>query len=43
MFLVSDKPLNRDELVASLSNDKAGAIVIFEGWVRDHNEGKKVG
>lgn len=42
MFSISDSPLNRDELVQSLANDKAGAIVVFEGWVRNHNEGKPV-
>lgn len=42
MFSISDTSLDRDALHTSLSNDKAGAIVVFEGWVRDHNEGKKV-
>lgn len=42
MFLISNTTLDRDALHTSLSNDKAGAIVVFEGWVRDHNEGKKV-
>ncbi len=42
MFLISDKNLNRDELHETLSNHKAGAIVVFEGWVRNHNEGKQV-
>ncbi len=42
MFSISNTSLNRDELHSALSNDKAGAIVVFEGWVRDHNEGKLV-
>lgn len=42
MFSISSHNLNRDQLHETLSNDKAGAIVVFEGWVRDHNEGKKV-
>ena len=42
MFSISNENLNRDALHTRLSNDKAGAIVVFEGWVRDHNEGKKV-
>lgn len=42
MFKISDSNLNRDDLIAQLSDDRAGAIVVFEGWVRDHNEGKKV-
>ncbi len=42
MFSISNTSLDRDALHTALSNDKAGAIVVFEGWVRDHNEGKKV-
>lgn len=42
MFSISDKILNRDELHDTLANQKAGAIVVFEGWVRNHNEGKEV-
>lgn len=42
MFSISSSPLSRESLHQSLSEDKAGAIVVFEGWVRDHNEGKKV-
>lgn len=42
MFLISDSTLNRDQLVNRLSEEKAGAIVVFEGWVRNHNEGKPV-
>jgi adenylyltransferase/sulfurtransferase len=42
MFQISSIPLKRDHLVSALSNDRAGALVVFEGWVRDHNEGKKV-
>lgn len=42
MFSISSADLNRDELIHSLSENQAGAIVVFEGWVRNHNEGKKV-
>lgn len=42
MFSISSQSIDRNELVNSLVNDKAGAIVVFEGWVRDHNEGKDV-
>lgn len=42
MFKISSTELERNELVTALSDDRAGAIVVFEGWVRDHNEGKKV-
>lgn len=42
MFSISAESLNRDELHELLANKAAGAIVVFEGWVRNHNEGKKV-
>ena len=42
MFSLSPTPLNRDVLIASLEEAQAGALVTFEGWVRNHNEGKKV-
>jgi len=42
LFSISSSPLDQNQLHSDLSNDKAGAIVVFEGWVRDHNEGKKV-
>lgn len=42
MFRISDSKLDRDMLHETLANHSAGAIVVFEGWVRNHNEGKKV-
>lgn len=42
MFQLSSSPISRDDLIGKLQDDKAGALVVFEGWVRDHNEGKKV-
>lgn len=42
MFNLTPERIEREDLIASLKNDKAGALVVFEGWVRDHNEGKKV-
>lgn len=42
MFSLSSNPIDREELITSLKNDKAGALVVFEGWVRDHNQGKSV-
>jgi len=42
MFNLSSHPLNRDKLHAEMAQNAAGAIVVFEGWVRNHNEGKKV-
>jgi molybdopterin/thiamine biosynthesis adenylyltransferase/molybdopterin synthase catalytic subunit len=42
MFSLSTQPLHRDELHQALANKSSGAIVVFEGWVRNHNEGKEV-
>lgn len=42
MFSISDLNLDREELHTKLANHAAGAIVVFEGWVRNHNEGKQV-
>jgi molybdopterin/thiamine biosynthesis adenylyltransferase/molybdopterin synthase catalytic subunit len=42
MFQLSSEKIDREQLIADLKNDKAGALVVFEGWVRDHNEGKAV-
>lgn len=42
MFTLSSTPIDREALIEKLKEDKAGALVVFEGWVRDHNEGKAV-
>jgi sulfur-carrier protein adenylyltransferase/sulfurtransferase len=42
MFDLSSHSLNRDKLHEEMAQNAAGAIVVFEGWVRNHNEGKKV-
>ena len=42
MFLLSEQPLAIREHIDQLSNPQAGACVTFEGWVRNHNEGRKV-
>lgn len=42
MFSLSADPIDRNELIKSLKNDSAGALVTFEGWIRDHNQGKAV-
>jgi molybdopterin/thiamine biosynthesis adenylyltransferase/molybdopterin synthase catalytic subunit/rhodanese-related sulfurtransferase len=42
MFTLTSDKIDREALIDILRNDKAGALVVFEGWVRDHNEGKKV-
>jgi len=42
MFLVTSEPLEKVSLAEKLKNPTAGALVVFEGWVRNHNEGKEV-
>ena len=41
-FSISDKPIDPAALRENLACDSAGAFVAFEGWVRNHNEGKNV-
>lgn len=41
-FFISEKPLESLELKKDLKNPSAGGYVCFEGWVRNHNEGKEV-
>lgn len=44
MFELSDKPIDGSALrAAMMPAPAAGALVVFEGWVRDHNEGQAVG
>lgn len=42
MFSLSSEPAVREKLLDSLSNERAGALATFEGWVRSHNDGRKV-
>ncbi|HEY9868376.1 MAG TPA: molybdenum cofactor biosynthesis protein MoaE [Candidatus Obscuribacterales bacterium] len=42
MFSLSFEPVVREDLLDALSNEQAGALATFEGWVRNHNEGRKV-
>lgn len=42
MFSISHAPLDPQALRASVQNVEAGGFVAFEGWVRNHNEGKTV-
>lgn len=41
-FEVSATPLDVPALAASLADPTAGAFASFEGWVRDHNDGRAV-
>jgi molybdopterin/thiamine biosynthesis adenylyltransferase/molybdopterin synthase catalytic subunit/rhodanese-related sulfurtransferase len=42
MFAFSSTSLDSSQLAKSLINPKAGALVTFEGWVRNHNDGHQV-
>lgn len=42
MFRLSENPIDTLALSRSLARSQAGACVTFEGWVRDHNEGRAV-
>ena len=41
-FALSESKLDIKKLKQDLENQKAGALVTFEGWVRNHNDGKPV-
>lgn len=42
MFSLTPEPIAPEPLRAQLLGPRAGGFVSFEGWVRDHNEGKAV-
>lgn len=42
MFAVHDSDLELESLKKKLANSASGGFVSFEGWVRDHNEGRSV-
>jgi molybdopterin synthase catalytic subunit len=42
MFSLSDEPIRGDDVRKCLANQEAGALVTFEGWVRDKNDGRSV-
>lgn len=39
---ISDQPIDPDALRREMFDHAAGALVTFEGWIRDHNEGRQV-
>ena len=41
-FILTDTCIDPAELARALAQSAAGAYVTFEGWVRDHNEGRRV-
>ncbi|MDA0322438.1 MAG: molybdenum cofactor biosynthesis protein MoaE [Verrucomicrobia bacterium] len=42
MFQLTDQPISASAETSHLRNASAGALATFEGWVRNHNEGKDV-
>jgi molybdopterin synthase catalytic subunit len=42
MFRIANTTLDPDALKRALLDARAGACVTFEGWVRDHNDGRAV-
>jgi molybdopterin synthase catalytic subunit len=42
MFTISTTPIDPAALARELGNERAGARVTFEGWIRDWNEGRPV-
>jgi len=41
-FSVSSQPIDTAAARKLVSDHHCGALVVFEGWVRDHNEGQEV-
>jgi len=41
-FRITSRPIDRVALREELVDPACGAYVQFEGWVRDHNEGRQV-
>lgn len=41
-FSFSREPLSAAELSRSLTDESCGALVTFEGWVRNHSDGRSV-
>ena len=41
-FALVDTAIDAPALQAALRDDRAGACASFEGWVRDHNDGRAV-
>lgn len=41
-FSLSETVIHADSLLRELEGERVGAVVVFEGRVRDHNEGRSV-
>jgi molybdopterin synthase catalytic subunit len=42
MFRISDEPIDPGECRQTVESPSSGGFVAFEGWVRNHNDGKAV-
>ncbi|MFQ5352661.1 MAG: molybdenum cofactor biosynthesis protein MoaE [Candidatus Binatia bacterium] len=42
MFVISDKPISLDAVVAAVASSQAGAITVFAGTTRDNSRGRRV-
>lgn len=42
MFALCREPLDPQKLAAEMENPRAGALVAFEGWVRNHHDARAV-
>jgi molybdopterin synthase catalytic subunit len=41
-FRISHRPIDAQAFVQGLADPRCGALVRFEGWVRNHNDGRDV-
>jgi len=41
-FSISNRPIDVDAAKEAVADKSCGALVVFEGWIRDHNEGQEV-
>ena len=41
-FAVSNTPIDVAAAKQTVADKSCGALVVFEGWIRDHNEGQEV-
>ena len=41
-FAVSNTPIDVTAAKKAVADNSCGALVVFEGWIRDHNEGQEV-
>ncbi len=42
MFQLTDQPINPSQLIDTVKAPNAGGLATFEGWVRNHHEGRDV-